>query len=86
MAVIKVPKHWEDAIKYACAIYAIPVTLYTDETNDSMLKMDAEMSTEESWLVSAEVQLRLREIAQEQREKRAQNDSLFDSFRIDFNA
>jgi hypothetical protein len=42
--IIKIPKLHQDAVKYACEVYAVPVRFYTDEKNEGLVRVDIDIT------------------------------------------
>jgi hypothetical protein len=80
--IIKIPKLHQDAVKYACEVYAVPVRFYTDERNEGLVRVDIDITAEEAWLISAEAQMKLREESIKRVQKNS--DDLFNFFKIGF--
>lgn len=80
--IVKIPRAHQNAVKFACETYGIPVRFYTDEKNEGLLRVDVEVTPEEAWVVSAEAQMKLREESIDRIQKNS--DDLFNFFKIGF--
>lgn len=81
--ILKQPKHYENAIRYACTLHAIPVRIYTNEKNSDLITIDIDITPEEAWLLSAEIQLKIREEEIKDFETKIQSAGFLDFFKID---